>query len=112
ACRSSTPCATIAEMAADRRTGARLQELRLALRNLTRQRMRTGVTLAAIACGVAALILTGGFVRDIFIQLGEALIHSQSGHLQIAARGYFAGGTRTPERFLIPDPVPLRERIA
>ena len=99
-------------MAADRRTGARLQELRLALRNLTRQRMRTGVTLAAIACGVAALILTGGFVRDIFIQLGEALIHSQSGHLQVAARGYFAGGTRTPERFLIPEPGPLRERIA
>ena len=99
-------------MAADRRTGARLQELRLALRNLTRQQMRTGVTLAAIACGVAALILTGGFVRDIFIQLGEALIHSQSGHLQVAARGYFAGGTRTPERFLIPEPGPLRERIA
>ena len=99
-------------MAAHRPTGARLQQLRLALRNLTRQRMRTGVTLAAIACGVAALILTGGFVRDIFVQLGEALIHSQSGHLQVAAQGYFAGGTRTPERFLIREPASLRERIA
>jgi len=86
--------------------------VRLALRNLARQRMRTGVTLAAIAFGVAALILTGGFVRDIFIQLAEALIHSQSGHLQVASRGFFAGGTRTPERFLIRDPGPLRERIA
>jgi len=99
-------------MAAHGPTGARLQQLRLALRNLTRQRMRTGVTLAAIACGVAALILTGGFVRDIFVQLGEALIHSQSGHLQVAAQGYFAGGTRTPERFLIREPASLRERIA
>lgn len=87
-------------------------ESRLALRNLTRQRTRTAVTLAAIACGVAALIVTGGFVKDIFIQLGEALIHSQSGHIQIATRGYFAGGTRTPERFLIRDPKATRERIA
>ena len=87
-------------------------ELRLALRNLTRQRARTAVTLAAIACGVAALIVTGGFVKDIFVQLGEALIHSQSGHIQIANQGYFAGGTRTPERFLIRDPKALRERIA
>ncbi|MEO8304298.1 MAG: ABC transporter permease [Betaproteobacteria bacterium] len=86
--------------------------VRLALRNLARQRMRTGVTLAAIAFGVAALIVTGGFVEDIFVQLGEALIHSQSGHLQVASRGFFAGGTRTPERFLIKDPGPLRERIA
>ncbi|PWT73558.1 MAG: ABC transporter permease, partial [Proteobacteria bacterium] len=55
---------------------------------------------------------TGGFVKDIFIQLGEALIHSQSGHIQVANRGYFAGGTRTPERFLIRDPKRLREKIA
>src|SRR5438045_3193307 len=56
--------------------------LRLAVRNLMRQKLRTTITIAAIAFGVAALILSGGFVRDMFIQLGEALIHSQSGHLQ------------------------------
>ena len=85
--------------------------LRLALRSLARQRMRTSVTLAAIAFGVAALIVTGGFVQDIFVQLGEALIHSQSGHLQVAERGYFERGTRTPERFQIREPDALRERI-
>jgi putative ABC transport system permease protein len=99
-------------MRSDARNAGWMLELRLALRNLTRQRARTAVTLAAIACGVAALIVTGGFVKDIFVQLGEALIHSQSGHLQIANKGYFAGGTRTPERFLIRDPKALRERIA
>jgi putative ABC transport system permease protein len=88
------------------------QVIQLALRNLARQRARTAVTLAAIAFGVAALIVTGGFVEDIFIQLGEALIHSQSGHIQVAERGYFEGGTRTPERFLIRSSGPLREQIA
>ena len=86
--------------------------IRLALRNLARQRMRTGVTLGAIAFGVAALVVTGGFVEDIFIQLAEALIHSQSGHAQVAERGYFEGGTRTPERFQIAGPDALRDRIA
>ncbi len=86
--------------------------MRLALRSLARQRVRTSVTLAAIAFGVAALTLTGGFVEDIFIQLGEALIHSQSGHLQVAERGYFDGGTRTPERFQILEPETLRDQIA
>src|SRR5882672_4122352 len=60
--------------------------IKLALRNLVRQRMRTGITLAAIAIGVASLVLSGGFVDDILLQLREATIHSQLGHLQIARR--------------------------
>lgn len=99
-------------MRADHPLSALALALGLALRNLARQRVRTGMTLGAIAIGVAALIVTGGFVQDIFVQLGEALIHSQSGHLQVAARGFFAEGTRTPERFLIREPGPLRDRIA
>jgi putative ABC transport system permease protein len=89
-----------------------LRHARLAVRNLARQRVRTGVTLGAIAFGVAALILTGGFVQDIFVQLGEALIHSQSGHLQVAKAGFFDGGARAPERYLLAEPAPLRARIA
>lgn len=43
----------------------------LALRNIFRQKVRTSATLAAIAIGVSGLILAGGFVNDIFIQLGR-----------------------------------------
>ena len=57
--------------------------LKLALRNMLRQKVRSGMTLAAIVFGVTGLILAGGFVQDIFIQLGEAIIHSQTGHIQI-----------------------------
>lgn len=84
---------------------------KLALRNVLRHKTRTGMTLLAIVVGVVGLILSGGFVHDIFTQLGEMLIHSQSGHLQVAKEGYFARGQRSPEKFLLQDPEPLRTRI-
>lgn len=82
-----------------------------ALRNLFRQRLRSAATLAAISLGVAALILAGGFVQDIFVQLGEALIHSQTGHLQVSHHGYREGRTREPERYSIDNPNQLKEQI-
>ncbi len=84
---------------------------KLALRNVLRHKARTAMTLLAIVAGVVGLILSGGFVHDIFSQLGEALIHSQSGHLQIARTGYFEAGARSPEKFLIGEPEPLRKKI-
>ena len=83
----------------------------LAWRNLFRHRRRTATTLASIAFGAVGLILTGGFVQDIFDQLGEALIHSQSGHLQVYKRGYLEAGTRSPERFFIDAPRSVVERL-
>jgi putative ABC transport system permease protein len=85
---------------------------RLALRNLLRHKFRTGLTLVAIMCGVAGIILSGGFVHDMFIQLGEALIHSQSGHLQIARAGYFAKGAGQPEAYRMADPAATRRIVA
>lgn len=85
---------------------------KLALRNVFRHKGRTAMTLLVIIIGVVGLILSGGFVHDIFKQLAEVLIHSQSGHLQVSRDGYFASGTRSPEKFLIDDPEPLRATIA
>ena len=56
---------------------------RLGFRNIFRQRMRSSLTLAAILFGVIAIILSGGFVEDVFLQLREATIHSRLGHVQI-----------------------------
>lgn len=84
---------------------------RLAVRNLWRNRMRTLITLCAIVFGVSGLVLSGGFVRDIFVQLGEALIHSQSGHLQIGREAVFTHGSRTPERYLIEDHERVRATV-
>lgn len=84
----------------------------LALRNIFRQRARSAATLAAIAIGVAGLILAGGFVQDIFIQLGEAIIHSQTGHIQITRDGYREGRIRAPEKYLIGQSEQLKSTVA
>lgn len=86
--------------------------LKLASRNLLRSRLRTLITLAAIVFGVCGLILAGGFVRDIYIQLGEALIHSQSAHLQVGRSEIFGSGSRSPEQYLLQDSGALRQQIA
>ncbi len=85
--------------------------MKLALRNMLRNRARTLMTLASIVFGVVALILSGGFVHDVYYQLGEALIHSQSGHLQVSRVGFHAKGTRRPEDYLIDDTAKLQQIV-
>jgi putative ABC transport system permease protein len=85
--------------------------LKLALRNLSRHKLRTGLTLAAVVFGVTGLILSGGFVRDIFYQLGEGAIHAQLGHIQVSVKGYHDYALRDPQRYMIDDPGRLEARI-
>jgi len=85
--------------------------LKLALRNVFRHKLRTGMTLAAIVFGVVGLILSGGFVQDMYHQLAESIIHSQSGHLQVSRAGFHAHGTRSPERYLIDQPDSVKQRL-
>lgn len=84
---------------------------RFALRNLLRHRLRTSLTLGAVVFGVVGLTLSGGFVRDIFFQLGEGAIHSRLGHVQIAKRGYYEFGRRDPQRYLFDQPGELETRL-
>jgi putative ABC transport system permease protein len=83
----------------------------LALRNVTRHKLRTGMTLAAIVAGVASLVLSGGFVQDIFVQLREFTIHSQTGHLQIYKAGYYVYGSQAPTKYIIEDVKPLASKL-
>lgn len=84
----------------------------LAFRSIFRHKVRTGLTLSAIVFGVAGLILSGGFVEDIFIQLRETTIHSQLGHLQVYRAGYTEEGRRDPYRYLIDRPGEIAGSLA
>jgi putative ABC transport system permease protein len=85
---------------------------KLAVRNISRQKVRSAMTLLAIAVGVSALILTGGFVQDIFIQLREFTIHSQTGHIQVYREGYYRYGAQQPTKYLIEDTKPATSVIS
>ena len=85
--------------------------LRLALRNVLRHKLRTALTLAAISSGVAGLVLSGGFVEDSLLQLREATIHSQLGHLQIRRVDSRQDGSRAQPKSMIDDPQKMMTRV-
>jgi putative ABC transport system permease protein len=55
----------------------------IALRNLTRSRRRTLLSLLVTATGTAGLVVTAGFIRFSFAGLGEAIIQGGLGHLEV-----------------------------
>lgn len=82
-----------------------------AARNVFRHAARSAIAFAAIAFGVASLVVTGGFIADLYYQLGEAIIHSQTGHLQVAQPAFFAEGSRSPEKFRISDFTTIKSEL-
>ncbi len=79
----------------------------LALRNIFRNKARTSLTLTVIGTGVAGLILCGGFVDDALLQLREATIHGQLGHLQVYRLGFYHNGSRSPDKYTIDRPAEI-----
>ncbi len=65
------------------------QFLRLAFRNVFRNRRRTTLTLLIVAGGVSALLLAGGFFALIFYGLRESTIQNGLGHLQVYSAAFF-----------------------
>jgi putative ABC transport system permease protein len=69
------------------------------------------MALAAIASGVAALILAGGFIDWNFYQYREIAIKSQFGHIRVHLAGYQEAGIADPFAYLLPDNAPERSKI-
>jgi putative ABC transport system permease protein len=86
--------------------------LQLALRNVLRHRRRSATALVAIASGVAALILAGGFNDWNFWTYRELAIRSQFGHIRVHHAGYSESGVADPFAYLLPDKAPERGTIA
>ena len=83
-----------------------LKQVRLAWRNIARQRRRTALALITVSGGIVAFLLSGGFIAWVLNGMAETTIHSQLGHLQITRPGYFEAGLRDPYKHLLPPTVP------
>jgi putative ABC transport system permease protein len=81
-------------------------DFRLALRNVLRQRRRSAVAIGAVAFGITALLIAGGFIEWIFVDFRESTIQSQLGHIQVVKPGYHDAGKADPYAYLLPDKPP------
>jgi putative ABC transport system permease protein len=79
-----------------------LQSGHLAVWSVLRQRRRTAFALAAVAFGIAALILAGAFVEWIFWAAREGTIQNGLGHIHAARKGFHDKGTADLNRYLLP----------
>jgi putative ABC transport system permease protein len=86
--------------------------VKLAVRNVFRNRRRTLITVAAMAFGAAAIIVFGGFVNAIYVGVREATIKSQVGHIQLYRTGFSEKGNVAPYDYLISDYPGLRAELA
>jgi len=82
----------------------------LALRNLQRNRRRSITTLLAMVVGVCAILLFGGFSRDITFGLQTDFVQ-RSGHLQIQRDGYFLYGSGNSAAYGIRDHAKLLDAL-
>ena len=86
--------------------------LRLALRNIFRNKRRTAITFLAIISGSIAIIVFGGYVEFTYWGLREMIINTQLGHIQIYKKGYMEKGVTEPGKYLIKDPDSVERAIA
>ena len=84
---------------------------KLALRNLFRHRVRSMVTLSAIAFSTIVLVIAAGFIEWIFSDLRTSTIETGLGHLQVVRHDYYERGVADPYAYLLPEKSPLRGRI-
>ncbi len=87
-----------------------MNNLKLAVRNLLRNRRRSVTTISAMVIGMVALLLFGGFISSIYFGLQTSIVRSQ-GHLHIYPQGYLEFGASRPTDYFIDDYKSLIQQI-
>lgn len=77
--------------------------LKIAFRNIFRNKVRSILTMLSIVVGVIAVVIVNGFISYTMWGLRESMIHNGIGHVQIYAKGYSEFGEDNPYGYLIQD---------
>lgn len=85
--------------------------VRLALRNLSRNRRRTVLAAMAIVIGISAMVVFRGFVNGMRQVVIDNLVQGQAGALQIYRAGYLDSVEGLPLTLDFEDTAALREKI-
>ncbi len=86
--------------------------LKIAVRNLQRNRRRTVITLAALVFGVAAMIGVKGFIRGFRGNIIENQVEGVIGAVQVHKKGYLANVLGSPLTLDMADTPTLRAAMA
>lgn len=86
--------------------------IKIAFRNIFRNRRRSAITLLVIVMGAVGLILFGGYKARTFDALRESTIRSRLGHLQIFALGYATAESQKPLQYALDNPDEICRAIA
>lgn len=86
--------------------------VKIAFRNVFRNRRRTLLTLSSIVLGSAAMIDFDGYRNFADWGLREMYIRSQLGHLQIYKKGYRASKGMNPFQYLIPNSDDIKKTVS
>lgn len=76
--------------------------IKMAWRNILRNRRRSLATILALTIGTTAILLFGGFIASIFYGL-QSNLFSEKGHIHIYSKGYMDYGAIEPENYIIHD---------
>jgi putative ABC transport system permease protein len=87
-----------------------MKALLYAIKNVQRNRRRSLITLAIAAVGTAAVTIGGGFALYTYDSLREQAARD-SGHVIVAARGYFDHDEEKPMQYGLSDYPSLRNRL-
>ena len=86
--------------------------LKLAARNLRRNRRRTAITLAALIIGVGVMVVLRGFINGQQRVIIENIVQGRLGVVQVHHKGYVKNVLTSPLNLDIADTPELRAKIA